>query len=357
MSPIKILCLGAGNTGRSHILAYQRMPDFEIAGICTRRAASRKRILDEMGTTCPEFDDTETALAQTRPDAVCIATYPDTHYRYAKAALQAGCHVFVEKPLAETLEEAKELVKLAADMQRVLYVGYVLRVHPGWQRFIEEARQLGKPLVMRMNLNQQSSGEQWTTHKELLKSLSPVVDCGVHYVDVMSQMTGARPVRVSGIGAQLSRELPPGAINYAHLQVTFDDGSVGWYEAGWGPMMSETAFFVKDVIGPDGCVSIVAEASGARGQSANVEAHTGTQSLLLHRGQLDEAGRLVHEDRRIPLEDEPDHDRLFHLEQEAFLDAIRNGTDLTAMHGQVLDSMRIVLAADTSFRTGKTIEL
>ena len=39
--------------------------------------------------------------------------------------------------------------------------------------------------------------------------------------------------------------------NYGQLQVTFDDGSVGWYEAGWGPMMSETAFFVKDVIGPE----------------------------------------------------------------------------------------------------------
>ena len=52
--------------------------------------------------------------------------------------------------------------------------------------------------------------------------------------------------------------------NYGHLQVTFDDGSVGWYEAGWGPMMSEVAFFVKDVIGPKGCVSIVKDPSEAR---------------------------------------------------------------------------------------------
>jgi hypothetical protein len=51
--------------------------------------------------------------------------------------------------------------------------------------------------------------------------------------------------------------------NYGHLQVIFADGSVGWYEAGWGPMMSETAFFVKDVITPHGCVSIVMD-EGAR---------------------------------------------------------------------------------------------
>ena len=49
--------------------------------------------------------------------------------------------------------------------------------------------------------------------------------------------------------------------NYGQLQVTFEDGSVGWYEAGWGPMMSETAFFVKDVIGPRGCVSLPPDAA------------------------------------------------------------------------------------------------
>ena len=116
---------------------------------------------------------------------------------------------------------------------------------PSWIKFVEVAKTLGKPLVMRMNLNQQSYGKNWETHKSLLSSISPIVDCGVHYVDVMCQMTGAKPVRVSGLGAQLTDELPADKINYGHLQVTFEDGSVGWYEAGWGPMMSETAFFVK----------------------------------------------------------------------------------------------------------------
>ena len=64
-------------------------------------------------------------------------------------------------------------------------------------------------------------------------------------------------------GAQLTDELPADKINYGHLQVTFEDGSVGWYEAGWGPMMSETAF-VKDVVGPQGSASIVAADASAR---------------------------------------------------------------------------------------------
>jgi len=82
----------------------------------------------------------------------------------------------------------------------------------------------------------------------------------------------ARPVRVSAIGARLSAELEPGMYNYGCLQVAFADGSVGWYEAGWGPMMSETAFFVKDVIGPTGCVSIAGVKEGEAGTD-DIEAH------------------------------------------------------------------------------------
>jgi predicted dehydrogenase len=67
---------------------------------------------------------------------------------------------------------------------------------------------------MRMNLDQRSSGGNWATHKNLLRSTSPIVDCGVHYVDVMCRMTGSRPVSVNGIGARLSDEIAPGQVNY-----------------------------------------------------------------------------------------------------------------------------------------------
>jgi predicted dehydrogenase len=170
-------------------------------------------------------------------------------------------------------------------------------------------------------------------------------------------MTGTKPVRVSGIGARLSDELPEGKINYGHLQVTFDDGSVGWYEAGWGPMMSETAFFIKDVVGPKGSASIVAAQSAARGQSANVDAHTGAQNILVHHSTLGTDGKFIHKDEEIALVGEPDHDGLCRLEQEFFLAAILHGHDLTAHMEDAITSMRIVEAADESFRTGKTVEL
>ena len=353
MEKIKILVVGCGNMGTSHARAYHKLPGFEIAGLVSRKPQSRERLSDELGGL-PKFGDFKKALATTKPDAVAISTYPDTHAAYVRESLEAGVHVFVEKPIALTVEEAEELVELAKRKKKKLVVGYILRVHPAWTKFVETAQTLGKPLVMRMNLNQQSSEEQWYTHKQLMRSMSPIVDCGVHYVDIMCLMTGAQPVSVSAIGARLTEEISTDMYNYGQLQVRFNDGSVGWYEAGWGPMISETAFFVKDVIGPKGCVSIADE---KKGDSDDIEGHTKTGGLILHFSELDANGKFIKKDVLVSTEDEPDHDGLCLLEQEYFLKSIQKDLDLTNHLSDAVNSLKIVLAADKSFRTGETVHL
>jgi predicted dehydrogenase len=309
-----------------------------------------------LGGRYAEFSHFEDALAQTEPDAVCIATYTESHAEYARAALEAGTRVFLEKPVADTNAACAQVIAAARDARRALLVGYILQVHPAWQRFTEIARGLGRPLVMRMNLNQQSAGEIWDTHRNLLRSTSPIVDCGVHYVDVMCRMTGARPVRVNGVAARLSDEIAAEQPSYGHLQVVFDDGSVGWYEAGSGPMMSETAFFVKDVIGPKGAVSIVAEHAADRGRSADIDAQTMTEALRVHHAERRLDGTFARGDDVIRVEDDPSHDELCRREQQVFLDAIGGHFDLEAHWTSAADSRRIVLAADQSAREGRTIE-
>ena len=342
--------------GTSHARAYHRLEGFDLVGLVSRGAASRDKLSQELGGT-QTFDDFDAAFAATKPDVVSINTYPDTHAALAEKALRGGAHVFVEKPLAETVAQAQAIVDLAKKHERKVVVGYILRVHPAWQKFIEIARTLGKPLVMRMNLNQQSRGKDWQTHKALMDSLSPIVDCGVHYVDVMCQMTRAKPVRVSAIHARLTDELKPGMYNYGQLQVAFDDGSVGWYEAGWGPMMSEVAFFVKDVIGPKGCVSIVDRATGGGAASADVGAHTKTNTLQVHSSARDARDEFTKPDEFIDTTDEPDHDGLCAREQEFLLRAIREDLDLSDHLADAVNSLRIVLAADEAARTGKTVAL
>lgn len=356
MSTLRVLVVGCGNMGASHAMAYKTIGGFDICGIVS--TGNSKVVLNErLGGGYPLFDDYVTALEETRPDAVCISTYPDTHESFAIMAFEQGCHVFIEKPIADTVEGAKRVMEAAQKANKKLVVGYILRHHPSWAKFVEIAQEMGKPLVMRMNLNQQSHGTMWTVHRNLMKSLSPIVDCGVHYIDVMCQMTRSKPVQVNAIGARLTNDIPADNYNYGQLQIRFDDGSVGWYEAGWGPMMSETAFFVKDVIGPNGCVSIVAKNAGSSGKSDNVDSHTKTESLRVHRAALDENDQFVTTDTWIDMQDEPDHQELCNREQRYFREAIQENFDLTDHMQDAVSSLQIAFACDESVRTGQPVLL
>src|SRR5262245_21645752 len=342
-SPLRVVVAGLGNMGKSHALAYATNPGFEIAALVNRSEVALPPALSGYRIR-GSFMET---LREEKPDVASIATYSDSHADYAVAALEAGCHVFVEKPLATTVADAARVVAAAKANGRKLVIGYILRHHPSWVRLIAEARALGGPYVFRMNLNQQSSGATWATHKQLMQTTSPIVDCGVHYIDVMCQITDARPVEVRGMGLRLTEEVAPDMYNYGHLQVLFEDGSVGWYEAGWGPMISETAFFVKDVISPKGCVSIVMD-EGAR--SDDIDTHTKTSRIRIHRAATGADGRFLEPDAMLSMEGEPGHQALCDREQAFLLKAIREDIDLTRHMADAVRSLAVCLAADESVR-------
>lgn len=337
---MRVVIAGLGNMGRSHALAHHKHPEAEIVGLVNRSEID----LPDGLSGYPRFARFEDGLAL-KPDLVCIATYSDSHADYAIAAMEAGADVFIEKPLATTVVDAERVVAAAERLNRKLVIGYILRHHPSWQRLISEARDLGGPYVFRMNLNQQSDGPTWETHKALMQTTSPIVDCGVHYVDVMCQITDAKPIRVSGMGLRLSDEIAPDMYNYGQLQVWFADGSIGWYEAGWGPMMSETAFFVKDVVSPNGAVSIV---DGNKGASDDVDGHTKVGGLLVHRPT---------EDQMIEMPGEPGHQELCDAEQAFMIKAITENIDLTRHMSDAVQSLAVCLAADESIRTGRPVDL
>lgn len=347
---IKVLVVGLGHMGLSHALAYHAQQGFEIVGLVNRSTLPLPAELNDYAY----YNDYHTALSSTTPDLVSINTYSDTHADYAIDAMHQGAHVFVEKPLATTVDDAQRVVDVAQERRRKLVVGYILRHHPSWMRLIEEARALGGPYVFRLNLNQQSSMSTWETHKQLMQTTSPIVDCGVHYVDVMCQITDAKPRQVRGMGLRLSNEIAADMYNYGHFQVLFDDGSVGWYEAGWGPMMSEMAYFVKDIVSPNGSVSIVIDEAA---KSDDVNTHTKTSKIRIHKALTNDQGRFVHADQHLMMDDEPDHQGLCDREQAFMFKAISEDVDLTRHMQDAVQSLRICLAADESVRTNQIVRL
>jgi predicted dehydrogenase len=162
----------------------------------------------------------------------------------------------------------------------------------------------------------------------------------------MCQITDAAPVEVRGMGLRLSDEIAPGMYNYGHFQVLFADGSVGWYEAGWGPMMSDTAFFVKDVVSPRGAVSIRMPESA---RSDDHSTHTMTSLIRVHRvGEPDED---------LSMADEPGHQELCDREQAFMARAIREDLDLSRHLQDAVRSLAVCIAADESVRSGQPVRL
>ncbi|MBU1303925.1 MAG: Gfo/Idh/MocA family oxidoreductase [Alphaproteobacteria bacterium] len=350
VAPLSVLVVGLGQMGRSHALAYHSHPGFDLVGLVNRS----KPTLPTQLASYPTRSDFASSLKEFAPQVVSIATHTDTHADMAIAAIESGAHVFVEKPLAANVGDAERVVAAAKANGRKLVVGYILRHHPSWTRLIQEARNLGGPYVFRMNLNQQSSGGAWAIHQSIMQTTSPIVDCGVHYVDVMCQITDAKPVEVRGMGLKMAAGLPNGMYNYGHFQVLFEDGSLAWYEAGWGPMMSETAFFVKDVISPNGSVSIVMDEGTA---SDDINAHTQTSRLLIHHAETDANGKFLRKDEWLDMHDEPDHDALCYREQDYLYRAIVDNIDLGRHMADAVTSLNICLAADESVRTGLAVRL
>ena len=116
------------------------------------------------------------------------------------------------------------------------------------------------------------------------------------------------------MGLRLSPEIARDMYNYGHFQVLFADGSLGWYEAGWGPMMSDTAFFVKDVVSPNGAVSIRMPESA---RSDDIDTHTKTSLIRLH--------RVGQPDQDLSMADEPGHQELCDREAAFVARAIAAG--------------------------------
>ena len=124
---IKVLVIGCGNMGASHATAYHNHKGFEICGLVSR-GNSKDILNNSLKSNYKTFSDYKSAILETKPDAVCISTYPDTHEEISLYALQNECHIFLEKPIAADLKGSRKIIEKAEDRNRKLVIGYILRL-------------------------------------------------------------------------------------------------------------------------------------------------------------------------------------------------------------------------------------
>jgi predicted dehydrogenase len=345
---LRVVVVGFGRMGKRHAAAYQKLDTFDLVAICGRD--HQRGYAEAKFPSATFYLDAQTAIAEAKADVVCVSTHVDSHESLARAAIASGAHVFLEKPVAQTLEESEDLFSYANDESKKIVVGYVRKHDPLWKAFVSKGRQLGSPVVVRFLMDQPSAGDEWHVHQSILKDSSLTFDCAVHYVDMMAKICGKNPVGVMGRSVRLHGDQSKHG-NYGYLNVEFADGSVGSFDSAWGPMVGGEPSPVITATGPEGSVSIVSTPDNSGGEIESAEALVYEPTMTREEGARDIE---VTQSSDLNAADGEDS---FTLQQRYLYDCIFEDARMNEHYNDVITSMVIVAAADESVATGELIRL
>jgi len=345
---LNVLVVGFGRMGKRHAAAYEGLEIFNLVGICAREYQRSDAEADYPRAAF--YLDAHTAIREASADIVCIATHIDSHESLSRAAIDNGADVFLEKPVAPTLAESAALLSYAREKGRKILVGYVRKHDPLWKAFVDKGKELGSPVVVRFLIDQPSTGDGWRVHQSILKNSSLTFDCAVHYVDMMANICGAKPVGVTGRAVRLHGDASLNG-NYGFLGVEFADGSVGSFDSAWGPMVGAKPSAVITATGPAGSVSIISVPGSKDDEKAD------RQQLVYEPAMADECNT---RDIEVIYDEQPERgseNDAFILQQQCLYDCVTNDSPMDQHIADVLTSMLIVAAADESIASGKMVEL
>jgi predicted dehydrogenase len=220
-APLRIAVVGYGYWGPNLARNVIERPELELACLCERDPA-RGEAFQQRVPGVPVCEDLDVVLEDPSIDAVVVATPPRTHYPLVRAALEAGKHVLVEKPLARTTAEAAELVALADRRGLVLMPGHTFLYSPPVNKVCDLIRQgaLGEIYFVtssRMNLGKyQPDGV--------------ICDLAPHDISILLYLLGQRVTQVSASARSIFREHNP---EVAFLTLTFAEGVTANVQISW----------------------------------------------------------------------------------------------------------------------------
>ena len=260
----RLALIGCGSMGAAHLDDICELENVVIECVCDLKEERAKKFAAKYHAARVDTDWKRTVHSDD-VDIVIVCTYPSTHLEILRECINCGKHVLCEKPIAQSLEEGEEIVRLVKENSHIkVLVGYILRHNKTYMRVAQMIQDdaIGKPIVMRMAQNHHTM--DWEKYFHLICETSPILDCGVHYIDVMRWFTGAELTEVSGIGLRTEADVPEDRYNYGLMTAKLSDGSVAYYEAGWGNTMA--ADNLKEFVGPKGRIRITYQMSRRENQ-------------------------------------------------------------------------------------------
>ena len=200
MTTFRVGVIGAGSIAQSHLSAYAENADVELIAVADMNLERARAVADQYGAP-RAYADPHELLADPEIDGVSICTWNNSHANWAIAAVKAGKHVLVEKPIARTLAEAEELQRVVEAGDSVVQVGFVRRHSPNCQvlKSFIDAGELGEIYYAKAScLRRVGNPGGWFADKEISGG-GPLLDIGIHVLDLCWYLMGSPTVvSVSG---------------------------------------------------------------------------------------------------------------------------------------------------------------
>ncbi|MGO4773105.1 Gfo/Idh/MocA family protein [Flavobacterium sp. W22_SRS_FK3] len=226
---LKVGVLGAGHLGKIHLRLLQQSDQYELVGFYDENQENAERISKEFGYK--NFNTIAKLIHAV--DVIDIVTPTLSHYKCAKVAIKSGKHIFIEKPIANTVEEAEEIIALAKEYNVKGQVGHVERFNPA---FIATKNMIENPMFIE-------------THR--LAEFNPrgtdvpvVLDLMIHDIDAILSVVKSKVKNINASGVSVISDTP----DIANARIEFENGCVANLTASRISMknMRKTRFFQKD---------------------------------------------------------------------------------------------------------------
>jgi predicted dehydrogenase len=206
-TPIRTAVIGVGYLGRFHAQKYAQVPGSMLVCVVDANAEVAARVAAELGVE----STTDAHAVLDRIDAVSIAVPTPLHYDIGRAALERGVHVLMEKPIATTVSEARELVDLARSKRCVLQVGHLERFNPA---IVAAANRLKTPRFV--------ESHRLAPFKQRGTDVSVVLDLMIHDIDLIQELVGEPIESIDAVGATIFS----GETDIVNARIRFRGGCV-----------------------------------------------------------------------------------------------------------------------------------
>jgi len=207
MSKIRCAVIGVGYLGRFHAQKYANSLEAELVGVFDRNTSHAQSVAEELQV--PIFDSLEALVGQV--DAVSIAATTKAHYEIAKFCLSHGIHVLIEKPMTDTISQAKELIEIAKSNNLIIQVGHLERFNPAFQNFLNHCQ---NPRLI--------EAQRLATFKKRGSDVDVILDLMIHDLDLVLAIVKSDVINVHAQGISLMTK----EIDIANVSLSFANGCV-----------------------------------------------------------------------------------------------------------------------------------